>query len=169
MKKYSAKDITIMAAFVAVGFILQYAESRILITGIPGAKLGLANVVSIINIFVFGGRNAILISSLRAVLASVVSAGVSTLPYSLCGAFFSTLAMVFAKKYFFPSLSIIGISITGAVVHNIVQLLVAFFQYGSAYVFSYLPGLLIMALISGTITGYTAKIFAERALKEKLK
>ncbi len=169
MKKYTAKNTAIMAAFIAVGFVLQYAESRILISNIPGAKLGLANVVSIINIFMFGGQNATVIASLRATLASVVSAGVVTLPYSLCGAFFSTIAMSFAKKYFYPKVSIIGISIIGASVHNVIQLAVAFFQYGSAYIFSYLPGLLIMALVSGTITGYAAKTFADRTLKEKLK
>lgn len=169
MKRCKAKNLAIMAAFVAVGFVLQYAESRILISDIPGAKLGLANVVSIINIFMFGGKNAIIIASLRATLASVVSAGAVTLPYSLCGAFFSTLVMSITKKYFYPMVSIIGISIIGASVHNIIQLTVAFFQYGSAYIFSYLPGLLVMALVSGTITGYAAKTFAYRALKENIK
>ena len=52
---YTPKKIGIMAMFVAIGLVLQYAESRFLVLSVPGGKLGLANVVSIINIFMFGG------------------------------------------------------------------------------------------------------------------
>ncbi len=162
---YTPKKIGIMAVFVSVGFILQYVESRILITAIPGGKLGLANAVSIINIFMFGGKNALVIAFFRSVLTSLVASGAAALPYGLSGAVFSVVAMAFVRKYFYPKVSIIGMSIVGAAVHNTVQLLVAFWQYGSPYVFSYLPGLMVMAVASGFVTGYTAKVISKRALK----
>ncbi len=151
-----------MAMFVSVGLVLQYVESRIIITPVPGGKLGLANIVSIINIFVLGGKNAILISVLRSFLGTIISSGVSALPYSLFGTFFSTVSMCLLKKYIFPKVSVVGMSVVGASVHNVVQIIVASVTFSSLYIFSYLPFLLIISLISGTVTGYGAHIFMER-------
>ena len=165
---YKPRKIGIMAIFIAIGLVLQYIESRILITPLPGGKLGLANIVSIINIFMFGGQNATVIAVIRALLGSLISGGAATAPYSAAGAFFSTLSMWGMKCFLYPRVSIIGISITGAVFHNIAQLLVASVVYATGYVFSYLPGLLIMALVSGMVTGYATQVFAKRALKEDI-
>ena len=162
---YTPKKIGIMAVFIAIGLVLQYVESRISILSIPGGKLGLANAVSIINIFMFGGKNALIIAILRATLTSLMVSGIATLPYGVLGAIFSILVMALSKKYFYPQVSIIGISVLGAAFHNIAQLLVAFLQYGSPYVFSYLPGLMVMGVLSGIVTGYTAMVFSKRALK----
>ena len=152
------KRIGIMAMFISVGLVLQYAESRLIVTNVPGGKLGLANVVSIINIFMFGGGNALVIASLRAVLGCLFSGGLTALPYSLAGAFFSTLAMCGIKKLFYPKVSMIGISVTGAAVHNLAQISVASVVFSSGYVFSYLPVLLIVAAVSGIATGYAAEL-----------
>jgi heptaprenyl diphosphate synthase len=165
---YSNRKIGIMAVFIAIGLVLQYFESRIIITPVPGGKLGLANIVTVINIFLFGGGNATVIAIIRAFLGALVSGGAATVPYSVAGAALSTLAMWIVKKYFYPKVSIIGISIIGAVFHNIAQLLIASAVYVSGYIFSYLPGLLVLALVSGTVTGYAALIFAKRALKEDI-
>ncbi len=163
--KYKTKKIVIMAIFVSMGLVLQYVESRILISPIPGGKLGLANIVTILNIFLFGGWNAVLIATLRAILGAFMFGGAATLMYSLSGAFFSVTAMIIAKRLWFPKISIIGLSIIGAVVHNISQTMVAYIQYGSVYVFSYVSGLLIISLVSGVITGYATDVFAKRVLK----
>ena len=168
--KYMSKNkkIGLMAIFIAMGLILQYVESRVLISPIPGGKLGLSNMVSIINIFMLGGKNALAISVLRSFLGSLLFGGVMTIPYSVLGACVSTFIMWAVVSKAFPKVSMVGISILGAVFHNLAQLIVAFFMYGSVYVFSYLPGLLIFALISGTVTGFGTDIFANRVLKEDI-
>lgn len=163
------KKIGAMSMFVAIGLVLQYIESRLSISDIPGGKLGLANMVSIVNIFVFGGANALLISSLRSVLGCVIMGTISAVPYSFLGAFFSVLAMWGTKKWFYPKVSMIGISVIGAVIHNLSQLFIASIVFSSQYVFSYLPGFLILSVVSGTVTGYTAGVFSRRAFKEVLK
>ena len=165
--KYTSRKIGLMAVFVAIGLVLQYVENQILITPVPGGKLGLSNIVTIINIFVFGGRNALLIAVLRSFLGTIVMGGVISAIYSVSGAVFSTVAMWLIKKYFYPRVSLVGISIAGASVHNITQLFVAAVTYKSIYVFSYLPLLLIIALLSGTATGYCARLFTNRVFKEK--
>ncbi len=166
--RISSRSIGIMALFVAIGIVLQYIENRILITPLPGGKLGLANIISIINIFMFGGGNALLISLIRSFLGTLLSGGIMTVFYSITGVFFSTIAMWCVKKVFYPRVSIIGISIIGAATHNITQLLVAAVFYSSFYVMSYLPTLLILALISGFITGSATSVFAKRVLKEDI-
>lgn len=169
-KKLSkTQKIGIMAMFVSVGLVLQYAESRIIITSVPGGKLGLANVVSIINIFMFGGKNALLIASLRAILGCLLSGGISALPYSLSGAVFSTVLMWIMRKWLYPRVSMIGLSIAGASIHNIAQLMVASAIFSSVYVFSYLPVLLVLSVFSGMATGYTAEVLSKRILVEDKK
>ena len=165
-KKYSAKNICIMAVLTAVGIILQYVENRILISPVPGGKLGLANIVTILNIFLFGGKNAMVISLLRALLGTLLSGGMTALPYSVVGTFFSVLGMILAKKYIYPKASIVGLSVIGASLYNFAQILVASLIFYTSYMFSYLPQLLIVAAVSGTVTGVGAKILGDRILKD---
>ncbi len=161
---YSRK-IIIMAMFVSIGIVLQYAESRIMITPVPGGKLGLANIVTITNIFMFGAKNAVVISVIRSFLGTLLSSGVSALPYSVLGALFSTFSMCLVKKYLFPKASVIGMSVIGAAVHNVTQILVSSAVFASVYIFSYLPVLLVVAALSGAITGYFAQILVKRIEK----
>ena len=165
-KKYTPKKIGVMAIFVSLGIILQYFESRIIITPVPGGKLGLCNIVSIINIFLFGGCNAIVVSLLRSFLGTILFSSVSAMPYSLVGAFISTLGMFLLKKFFFPKVSMVGMSVFGAALHNFSQICVAGVIFSSGYIFSYMPVLLVVAVISGTATGYAAQIFGNRILKK---
>ena len=162
VKMNKTKKISIMAIFVAIGLVFQYIESRFTPVNIPGGKLGLANMVSIINIFMFGGINATFIAVLRATLGCLLFGGISAVPYSVSGAFFAVLSMWVAKKWLYPKISMVGISIIGAALHNISQIFVAVLMFSSWYVLSYLPGLLVIAVICGAATGYAAEIFANR-------
>ena len=168
MKKsnYSTKKIGIMAVFISVGMVLQYVESQIILTPVPGGKLGLCNTVSIINIFMFGGKNTLVISLLRAFLGTLLTGGVTALPYSLVGAFLSTLGMWLIQRFFYPKVSMIGMSVAGAALHNFSQVLVASVIFGSVYIFSYLPILLCVSAVSGTVTGVCAQVFGNRVIKE---
>jgi len=169
MKKlYTAKNMVIMAVFAAIGIILQIIENRIFISPVPGGKLGLSNIVSIINIFMFGGRNALVISLVRAFLGTLLSGGVTAIPYSIAGTFFSVVAMAIIKKYFYPTVSMIGISVVGAAFYNFAQILVASIIFSSGYMFSYLSQLLIVAAVSGTVTGIGAQILGKRLLEMEL-
>lgn len=165
--KYSPRKIGIISMFVAIGLVLQYVENQILISPVPGGKLGLSNIVTIINIFMFGGKNALFIAALRSLLGSMLTGGAISAIYSVSGAVFSAALMWLIKTQLYPRVSIMGISISGAAMHNLAQLLVAAITYKSLYVFSYLPLLLIVALLSGTATGYCSSLFANRILKEK--
>ncbi|MBQ9737700.1 MAG: Gx transporter family protein [Clostridia bacterium] len=163
--KITTKRIGLTAIFVSLGLVLQYTENRILITPIPGGKLGLANIVSILNIFMLGGKNALLVAVVRAFLGGLLTGGAMTVPYSMAGAIASVLIMYFFKRLFYPKMSMVGMGMIGAVFHNLAQLVVAALMYGSVYVFSYLPFLLILSLVSGATTGCAAQIFSGRIFK----
>ncbi len=160
--KYGSFEISVMAIFLALGLVLQYIEGLIVITSIPGGKIGLANIVSIINIFMFGGGNAMIIATLRAFIGAMLSSGVNAAVYSVAGAILSTLSMWIFKIKFYPHVSMIGIGVVGAAAHNVAQLFVASLMFSSAYVFSYLPFLLLFSVLSGMITGYAAQMFGNR-------
>ncbi len=162
MTYIKTKKLTTMALFIAVGVILQYIESKIAVTNIPGGKLGICNIVTIINIFMFSGQNAIAIAAIRSLLGAFLFGSAMTVPYSVSGTVFSVLSMWGVQKFLYPKVGIVGMSIVGAVVHNISQLAVAALFYNTVYVFSYLPILLVVALVSGFITGCAAYIFVLR-------
>ncbi|MBQ7097245.1 MAG: Gx transporter family protein [Clostridia bacterium] len=166
-KIYTPRNLGIMSIFVSLGIILQYVENTILFTPVPGGKLGLSNIVSVINIFLFGGPNALVVSMLRAFLGTMLTGGVSALPYSLAGAFVSTISMWGAKHFFYPGLSMVGISVIGACLHNVSQIFVASIVFSSGYIFSYMPILLVVGVICGFVTGVFARIFGNRFLKRK--
>lgn len=151
-----------MSIFIAVGLVLQLAEGTFAVFNVPGAKIGLANVVTLINLFVFGGANTFIIAVLRAALGAILCGGPVAAMYAVSGAAVSSIVMYAVKKWFYPRLSITGISMIGASAHNMTQLAVAAITLKSAYVFSYASAALIFALCGGLITGCAASYMQER-------
>ena len=158
-----SKKVVITGFLIAVGIVLQIAEGMFNAFVIPGGKVGIANIVSLIDLFVMGSGNALLVAVLRAFLGSIIYGGVSTIPYSVGGAVVSVIAIIFAKKMFYPKLSLIGISVVGAFFHNLTQILVATAIFKSFSLFYYLPVLTIVGTIGGILTGYVAMLFCKKA------
>lgn len=159
---YKTKDYVVMAFMVSLGIVLQIADNMLNFIVIPGGKLGLSNIVTQKNIFVFGGVNALFISMLRAILGSLLYGGVSTLPYSFFGALFSVLSMWIVKKIFYPKVSEIGISVIGAFFHNLAQVLVAVVTFESFSLISYLAPLTIISVFAGIFTGLQVKLLNDK-------
>ena len=159
---YKTKDYVVMAFMVSLGIVLQIADNMLNFIVIPGGKLGLSNIVTQKNIFVFGGVNALFISMLRAILGSLLYGGVSTLPYSFFGALFSVLSMWIVKKIFYPKVSEIGISVIGAFFHNFAQVLVAVVTFESFSLISYLAPLTIISVFAGIFTGLQVKLLNDK-------
>lgn len=126
---------------------------------LPGVKLGLANIVTLLVIYVFGLKEGLAVSVLRVLFVSFLSGTFLSVAFflSLSGGILSALVMAVIKLYV-PAFSIIGISIAGAVAHNIGQLLTASFLIQTSYIFFYLPVLLLAALPTGFSTGYIARL-----------
>lgn len=122
---------------------------------VPGFKLGLANIVSLYVIMNFGTRDAIVVSILRTVLGSLMSGTFMTVTFffSFFGGLVSTIVMGLLFRFGSKHFSMLGISLAGALTHNLAQLLVAAFVIQSMGIFGYLPYMLFFALPTGAFVG----------------
>ncbi|MEW6243737.1 MAG: Gx transporter family protein [Bacillota bacterium] len=124
----------------------------------PGAKLGLANIVALYTLASIGLSEALLVNVLRSVLGGMVSGTFLNIGFflSFSGAVTSILVMGLLQKAARGALSLMGVSIAGAVTHNVTQLLVASLILRHAGLFFYLPYLLFFAIPTGMFVGFVA-------------
>lgn len=161
----NTRRIVTLALFVTLAGILHTVESWLpLPVPVPGAKLGLANIISLLTIELYGWRDALAVAVLRVFLGSLLG-GVFLGPsfvMAMSGALLATLVMAWAHRRWRPALSLVGISLLGAAAHNLAQITAAALLVASAGLYWYLPYLLLFALPTGLATGLTAGFFLEK-------
>ena len=141
--------------FTALALIFSYIETLIPIQfGVPGVKLGLANLIIVIALFKTDWREALLLSVVRIILAGFIFGNLFGIIYSLAGGILSLAVMALLKRA--DRFSVVGVSMAGGVCHNIGQLIVAMIVVETYQVGYYLPVLLIAGLITGTVLGVVA-------------
>lgn len=159
------KHNVILALFVAIAAVLHIVESWIPIPiPVPGAKLGLANIVAVMVIYRYTVKDAFYVTVLRVLLGSLLG-GVFIGPsfaMSFCGAITSTAAMAYSYKKWHKKLSIVGISVIGAATHNIGQIIMASIIVVNVGMIWYLPYLLLLAVPTGIATGCSAYYFLKK-------
>lgn len=164
MKK--TKRIALFAMFIALAFVFSYLESLVPFNiGIQGIKLGLANIVVVTAMYILSERDAFFISVVRIVLSGLTFGGVSTLIYSLAGGILSFAVMALAKKS--KKLSVTGVSVLGAIAHNIGQIAVAGAVMGTYRIVYYLPVLLVSGALTGVVIGILSNIVISRTVGVK--
>ena len=158
------RRITRIALLTALSLILFVLEGFLpLPLPVPGAKLGLAAIVTLIALHLLPARDAALMLMLRILLASFFGGGVAPMLYSLAGGAASFAAMVLLKKY--TQLSIVGISAAGGFLHNMAQLLVAAAVMQASALFSYAPVLGFVGILTGIGIGMSAQIILQKILR----
>lgn len=163
----SARKIALLGALLAVSLVLSVVESSLgalLPLPVPGVKLGLANIISMFLLSYFSLASALTVGILRTFLASLFAGGFGMFLYSAPGAIVSILVMYTALRFIKP-LSIVGVSMLGACVHNMMQVCVAVLLTGEIHLFYYAFILLIVGAVSGTITGIVSSVSFGRAAK----
>ena len=156
-----SRRITIIAAFVATGLVLGYIETFIVLpVNIPGFRIGIANIAGLLALYLLGPVSGLCVVLVRVMVSAILFGSGVSFVYSLCGAIFSfgVMALLYAKS----GLSPYGISVAGAVVHNLAQLAAAVFLVGSVYVTGYAPVLIIVGVLSGLLTGFVSDILYKR-------
>ncbi|MBR6391369.1 MAG: Gx transporter family protein [Lachnospiraceae bacterium] len=152
MKRNRTANIAYMGLCLALALILSYVESLIPFNfGIPGIKLGLANLCVVILLYICGYREALTVDLLRVILAGFLFGNLSMIMYSLAGAAVSFICMALVHKTgrFGP----MGVSLSGGVTHNIGQLIVAVFVLGTMRIVYYVPALIISGALTGALLG----------------
>lgn len=154
MGMHKTKRLTLCAILIALAMALSYTERFIplqMIVPLPGVKLGLANIVTLIALYLMGPKAAFAILIPRCIFGAVFGGGITGLMFSLTGGILAMLTMTLAKKV--PVFSIYGVSILGAAAHNVGQILAAMVLMNSPYIGAYLSYLLVVALFTGFATG----------------
>ena len=151
-QKISAKTVALLAMMIALALVFSYVETLIPINfGIPGVKLGLANLVIVAALYLIGGKEAFLVSVVRIFLSGFMFGNLFSILYSLAGAALSMTVMTLMLKK--TSFSLIGVSVAGGVSHNIGQLIIAMLIVNNASVFVYAPALLVAGVAAGVVIG----------------
>lgn len=147
-----------VAMLSALAAVLGVFESMLpILTAIPGGKLGIANSVTVIVLYIFGAPYALAVSVVRVIVSCMLYGGLNAFMYSFAGALLSLVAMIFAKKMLDKHISPVGISVLGAACHNVAQVAVAWCVLRTGALYWYLACLLLIALVSGTICGWISK------------
>lgn len=153
--------IAFLGLLVALAFVLSYVEMLLPINiGIPGAKIGLANLVVMVALYTIGARNAFILSIVRVVLVGLTFGNMAMMLYSLAGALLSFVAMLVAKRT--KLFSITGVSVVGGVFHNLGQIIVAIIVLDTTSLLYYFPFLVVIGTISGVVIGIVAGLITER-------
>lgn len=148
------RRIALCGVLMAIALALSYIERFIplqMLVPLPGVKLGLANIVTLIALYLLGPKEAFSILIPRCVLGAMFGGGFTGLLFSLTGGILAMGTMSLMKRV--PIFSVYGVSILGAAAHNIGQITVSMLLMNSVYIGAYLPYLLIVALFTGSATG----------------
>lgn len=153
--------VAYFGVFTALALIFSYVETLIPVNlGIPGVKLGLANLIIVVALYKMRLSEAYLLSVVRVLLAGFIFGNYFSIIYSLAGGLLSLTVMALLKKW--GGFSLQGISIAGGVFHNIGQLIVAAVVVETFSVTYYFPVLLVAGLITGLVIGIVAEMMLKR-------
>ena len=151
-----AKRVAYCAMLSALAMIFGYVEALIPVNfGIQGVKLGLANLVIVVALYLLPTHQVLFIQIARIILVSFLFGNLSMMIYSLAGGLLSFLVMSLLKKA--GGFSVIGVSIAGGVTHNIGQLIVAILVVQNMKIAYYASVLMIAGLITGGLIGMLAQ------------
>lgn len=148
MAKHAAK----IGVFVALAMVFAYIEVLIPFNfGIPGVKLGIANIVVVTGLYIMKERDVWIISMTRILLMGMLFGNGVSMIYSLSGGILSLAVMGLLKKT--DKFSVIGVSISGGVFHNVGQILAVALVMESNGFFYYLSVLLVAGVVTGMLIG----------------
>lgn len=160
--KNDLKKISRLSMLIALSVIINILESFIPLNVAPGFKIGLANVVHLFVLYKYSFKDTLYVAIIRVILVGILFSGLFSVSFffSLGGAFLSTVMMYLAKKI--KIFSVVGVSIVGAISHNIGQVLVGMVMINTNIIYS-LPYLLLCSLLTGLVVGFISKMLMERA------
>ncbi|MBQ6389718.1 MAG: Gx transporter family protein [Mogibacterium sp.] len=158
-----AQFVARVGLMAALALIFSYIEAIIPYNpGIPGIKLGIANIVTVIALYKYGWKEAVSVSVVRIVVAGLLFNGAFGMLYSLAGAAVSLLGMILLRKT--DLFSVTGVSMAAGVLHNLGQLLVAAALIEDLRIFFYFPVLLFSGIAAGILVGIASQMIL-RVLK----
>lgn len=158
------KKIAFLGLFTSAALILSFLETLIPnIVPIPGFKIGLANFAILLALYIYDYKEAIIVDLVRILLSALLFGSMFSLFYSLSGAVLALLVEIIVKKV--NKFSVLGVSVLGAIFHNIGQFILAICILKSFSLLYYLPFTLIFCILTGAFNGYLVLILKDRLKK----
>lgn len=147
------KKIALLSSMLALALIFSYVESLIpFYFGVPGMKLGLANLLVVILLYLDCARDALVVNLARILLVGILFGNGYGILYGVFGGIFSFAVMFLMKKT--GRFSVLGVSAAGGVSHNLGQLLVASLTVSNYRIAYYAPLLIICGCVTGCLLGF---------------
>ena len=162
------QKMALLGVLTAGAIVIAILESFIPSVGIPGVKLGLANIVILIILYELGIVEAIVVNLLRVLVVGLVRGTFLSMGFlmSLTGAALS-LGIMILFYLLIKKFSIVGVSVIGSLFHITGQLLIAMIFLGTAYIFLYLPVIAVSAIITGVFVGIVAQLIIKTGVIKK--
>lgn len=152
-EKLNTNKITLLGILCALSLISFLIESILPPLFLPGAKLGLSNIFTLMTLIIYSPIEATILLLVRTILGSFIIGNLSSLMYSMPAGLSSILASSLMLYFIHPKVSVVSISILSAVIHNIVQVIMYCIVTQSTALFSYMPYLASIGVLSGVIIG----------------
>ncbi|GAA0180581.1 Gx transporter family protein [Clostridium sediminicola] len=169
VRRNMTRKIVLTAVLVAQAIVLSAIERIIPFpSSVPGVKLGLGNIISLTAIYLFSFKESLSIVLLKTIMATFILGSFSTFIYSLSGAILSFFVMFVLYVTLSSRISTIGISVAGAISHNLGQLLMAALIIKNINVVAYLPVLMMSGIGTGIVVGITTNYLLKYLKKTKL-
>lgn len=166
MKKI--RKLIYLALLISIALVLHYIE-HFFPPLAPGAKLGLANIVTMVCLYLFGFSEAMAVVVIRSILGPLLGGSPTAIMYSMAGGVLSCIIMAVLYFKLNNYFSLLGISLAGAVFHNIGQLLTASLIYGTIGIFfTYMPILMFSSVITGNFIGLVVKYIVRYISRKNL-
>ncbi|MDO5062574.1 MAG: Gx transporter family protein [Peptostreptococcaceae bacterium] len=162
------KKMIFLSLMISYSLVLHLVERMLpsLYFIAPGAKLGLTNIISLVILYTYGMGSALTVLVLRIILSSIFGGGFSSFLYSITGGIFAIFAMWFVRSLRLPSVSEIGVSVVGAVFFNIGQLTAAALMIQNLSIFVYLPIMMYVSVVTGSLVGFSGKYIVQKLEKK---
>lgn len=153
----SSRDITRLAVLISIGVSLNWLETNFFPMPVPGARLGLANIVAVLGLAMLGFKRGLLLITIRVVVSSIITGRFMGMGFFMGGAgalaSFLFMAMFIRKSTKPAKLMTLMASTGGAILHNVVQLMVFGLFMNDLHIVYYLPVLLLVGIPGGIIVG----------------
>jgi len=157
----NTKKIVFLAIMLSIAIVVSIVESMIPLFWVPGAKLGLANVITLVVLYTYGRKDALVVLLLRVLLVGLLR-GTFLMPgffLSVSGGLLAyTMMIVFMQMKVF---SIVGVSVTGSLGHSLGQILMAIVLLSTPQLIYYFPVIFFLAIPTGIFTGYVSMVFLD--------
>ncbi len=161
-KYFSAKRLATLGVLCAMALISFMIEGLFPPLFLPGAKMGISNIFSMLALFLLGPLDAIVVVAVRTVLGSMFSGGLSTLLYSFSAGIVAVVVSAYLVQFAFPRVSVVAISVVSAVAHNLSQVLIFCLVSNTPEMLYYAPWMALLGIVAGIVVGFAVWLIIKK-------